>query len=150
MWSRGYILHQQPMITFNIYTAIGNIILLLYSFHLMGIVEAILYSQKGSNAFPGNEHTYFTLDRFSLFFIACLPNSASIVLCTFLLFPLIHDGAYYYGRHLIDPLLYPKGWLSEPDTINSAKINISLAYRVSLGICGVVAILVVGYLTFFH
>jgi hypothetical protein len=105
---------------------IANLLLLLFPC-IEGFIHAILYSKKGADAFPGNEHISFNIMRanvFAIFIAGRLCESWEDILLILLCFPLaysfLHNGFYYITRRRIDVPSYH--WFSN-STHNSARIN---------------------------
>jgi hypothetical protein len=101
-----------------------------------------MWSQEGKDAFEGNEHTILWTKRALIIIVAFFGVGFWILLASILLFPLIHNGAYYEGRKDISGgTTYPDGWRSEPSPFSSAKINFSFKQRVLLAAVAVIPLL---------
>lgn len=115
-----------------------------------GLVDSVLWSRKGAQSYPYNEHIFFVANRIFVFNIMiCFAildfSTVYIILGTSVggafMFPFFHNGFYYLGRKKIGNYngyynVYRKGFWSEPSDSSSATINFSLVERVMLGIIG--------------
>lgn len=111
----------------------------LIFFHVTGIIEAILWSRKGTIAFNYNEHNWLFLQRICLAILIFFPLHIILLGCLFLMFPAVHNGAYYLGRKEIDGSY--KGWNAEPSKLSTANINFSWKQRAILGTVGLLGTL---------
>lgn len=112
------------------------LLLFLVYFIADGKRDAIMWSKKGADAFPTNEHTVLGAMRIVLFTLVLLKVSIFTWLTALLLFPLIHNGSYYYYREQIEPGVYPKKFWAEPSETSTAVVNFSLPYRVAFALMG--------------
>ena len=108
-----------------------------------GILEAILFHNvKGINKgfkdrYGFDIHALFVVIRLAVL----IPLAISVeetfifVLVAVFIFPFIHDGFYYQFRHWLNNKSYPKGFLDYTNT-SSAKISLSLAWRIIFFIFG--------------
>lgn len=77
-----------------------------------GIIDAILYSLRGSNSFVWNEHIPLTIQRILTAIIALIAAHTSIhslpiiFISCLLSFSFFHNGLYYETRNRIDSPLY--------------------------------------------
>jgi hypothetical protein len=124
---------------------------------LDGVKEAYLYNYRDSNdlAYGKDLHPLFTAQRAAVLlmaYIAFIPAStwyfAIIPLLAFaFVFPLIHDGFYYWQRHRIDKTVYPHGFVTDGNT-STAKLSIeSPVIRYFFALLGAVVYGVFIYLT---
>lgn len=109
-----------------------------------GTKDGILYSLKGANAFPGNEHILFAIER-ALVITACVvatqiaPVAAAIVVLAFAqAFTFCHNLAYYYTRHATDPA-QPFSFDYQSST-SSAKLEIGYRSRMLLLFTGLLTL----------
>ncbi len=117
---------------------------------LLGIVEGILYSLKGAEAFKGNEHSYLlTLRLFiflsliaSKFFVSDFEFVFGLS-SAILAFSFFHDGFYYCTRRAIDVPHYR--FNSNSDT-SSARFEVKWKYRLVLFICSQITLLIYFFL----
>lgn len=96
-----------------------------------------------------NEHTLFSIQR-GIFIaimssligsISSLSIGAMMFLSLSLMFPIIHESAYYETRHKLDDSIYPKGWKNSTTTSN-AKFNFSFNQRVVMFFIGLALMIV--------
>lgn len=109
--------------------------LTLIFFFCTGVIDAVLWSKTGAAAFKFNEHTLLVFVRGCFLLISIIPVNWVLVLCTWLMFPAIHNGAYYMARNAIDGS-YPKKWKAEPSDSSTATINFSFKLRTALAFIG--------------
>lgn len=131
--------------------------LFLFSYSLLaGIVEGILYSKKGSDAFRWNEHAIFVMKMGSVGLLYCWPAFVSIA-CGWMgidapietdvekisialmwagCHPLIHDGAYYETRRRIDVPNYR--WYYDYSKTSTARLEIRFIGRLFFASAGVI------------
>jgi hypothetical protein len=112
---------------------------------LFGIKEGILYSRKGADAFPGNEHVLFTYERITVALIAIAAVADAYLFgLTFVgyevvawsyHFSLFHNEAYYGCRAKIEGITYVFGYKSPSTT---AKVDFSGPQRNALAAIGAV------------
>jgi hypothetical protein len=118
-------------------------ILICYYAYMQGRAHGVLFSLKGSRAFPWNEHRMFVLERGSVFalpFFSTLittEDSLILLLVSMLSFPFWHNGAYYITRHSIDTPSY--GWFSQSKS-SSAKNNFGPTLRTVMFIISLIII----------
>lgn len=128
------------------------IFLFAASFALIsGLVEAILWSKKGADAFTWNEHIALLALRGLVFFGLFLGfwanadmNFWRLVLSAgigYMGFVGLHPSFYYLFRNKIDRS-YPMGFFSNPSRDSTADINLSVGLRMLL-ILGSIILLVV-------
>lgn len=127
---------------------------------LEGIREAWYFYMKFDaggavpSTMPKNEHPYFAAQR--LFVISCASiitvynsglafgSSSHAVLLEAVLyfaslclvFPFLHDGAYYMKMDQIRPGIYPRRWVDHSHTSN-AKINLDYGDRLAMFVVGI-------------
>lgn len=112
---------------------------------LFGVKEGILYSRKGADAFPGNEHTLFTWERLTVAGVALAALlDAYLFGITFVGYEVVawsyhfsffHNEAYYGCRAKIEGIPYVFGYKSPSTT---AKVDFSGPQRNALAIAGAV------------
>lgn len=86
-------------------------IILLYSLFaaLSGLIEAVLYSRRGAEAFTRNEHIEMSLQRLAVLLLApagflCSRLGMPVIyvaaehVAALLMFPMVHDEAYNFAR----------------------------------------------------
>lgn len=110
-----------------------------------GIIEGILYSERGADAFKGNEHHYFDVQRMSIgclivvsFFLHRYLNDKEfmmLLISSLLSWNFFHDAGYYQTRYFIDTPAYK--WYSD-STTSSAKLNFSFKTRLLLFLIGLI------------
>lgn len=116
-----------------------------------GMKDAILWSHKGVNAFPFDEHVVILIERISitvfvLFMIIGhklqwfgLVDLLIVELCYILSFPFFQAGMYYQSRHWIDKAY--KGFWSDSST-SSAKLNFSFKVRSLLFLLSILILII--------
>jgi hypothetical protein len=121
----------------------GLLSLLSYAL-LAGAVEGILYGMKGSASFKWNEHIVFFLKMCSVGVLYLLPpvtlvvDRCVVLACWILFYSLVHDGAYYETRRLIDQPQYR--WYYDYSKTSTARLEIRFLWRVLMGSAGTVLI----------
>lgn len=132
------------------------ILWLVYS-ALEGVKEAYLYNYRDSDdlAYDKDLHPLFMVQRAAVMlmaYIAFIQVStwyfALIPLLAFaFVFPLVHDGFYYWEYHRIDEKIYPHGFVTDDNT-STARLSIeSPVIRYFFALAGCVIYGVFIYLT---
>lgn len=122
---------------------------------LRGIIDALFYSKKGAEAFPGNEHTVLTIDTIAVFIVyalGCLKGNFDIVYLCFLgaaywpSFSFWHNGTYNVVKNSIfkTGMSFFKAWTDTSKT-STAKHKFDFKSRLYLVLFGLL-ILIVGHL----
>lgn len=109
----------------------------LYAYIILaGIVEGVLYSRKGSDAFKWNEHVLYIALIVCVCSLYLLDSGISniwdkvmVILVVWFSYPLVHDAAYFETRRRIDVPEYR--WYSF-STNRSNRIEIPSMIRVCL------------------
>lgn len=122
-----------------------------------GIEDGYLYAYRdsGDKGYNKDLHPLFTVQRGAVLlmaYIAFIPVStwyfAIIPLLAFaFVFPIIHDGFYYWQRHWIDETVYPHGFVTDGNT-STAKFSIEspiIRYFFALAGCVIYGVFI--YLT---
>ena len=110
-----------------------------------GIVEGILWSRKGAEAFKWNEHIALISQAIAFILGVSLSQFVRIpffhfgilLLASSMAFVGIKPGVMYYVRHKIDPSVYGAKFFAEPSDSSTAKINLSVALRMGLIVCSI-------------
>ena len=107
-----------------------------YAF-LEGFRESLYWHLKvrGKSMFKANEHHVWSLQRaVVLFGITAVSGNYYHMIPMALSFPFMHDGAYYWGRNLIDSSIYKKRWLDQSTTSTAfwTKYNPPLVRCISM------------------
>lgn len=100
-----------------------------------GIREAYFFSLKmvTTKYESHNEHSLFSITRLFVFaFIAIISGLPCSIACM-LMFPFLHDGAYYYKRNKLDKC-YPKGYFDFNNS--SAFFDFTIVTRILMFIAG--------------
>lgn len=124
------------------------ILLIVYSC-LAGMVEAVLYSKRASEAFKWNEHVLFVLKMACIGLLFLLNVSGSYydrgvdVAVWCLVHPFFHDGAYYETRRRIDVPSYR--WYFDYSKTSTARLEIRFVLRVCM-LAGAIGLFGVNYL----
>jgi hypothetical protein len=136
-------------ITFAMASAVAEAILYhkLYNPHNKNISQSP--EQKALNHWRGlweednwlkeiitNEHTWYVVARLLMWFPLFYNNlwdGVAAILC----FPFFHDGMLYTFRNWLNPLIYRRGWWSEPSKGGTAMWDLSTGGRVTFFLLGV-------------
>jgi hypothetical protein len=118
-------------------------VLVNYYAYLQGRTHAVLYSRKGAEAFPWNEHRIYFQERAlvcSFFVLGCYMHQWEI-LCLVPLFifsfSFWHNGSYYHTRNQIDKPEYH--WFYDSKT-STAVIELNAVIRTTLFIISLIAL----------
>jgi hypothetical protein len=94
-----------------------------------GIAEARIFSQvtwaRKTNSFF-DEHFFLTIVRAISWWVMC---DGVLLLSGMMVFPFLHDGAYYEAYKRFLPGQYPKGWMDQSRTTDAI---ISLPFEIRL------------------
>ena len=109
---------------------------------LDGFNDSLYYSRLGADAFTWNEHHTLTAQR--AVFVLCGLLATQVSMYQFAIvgfawglgFSLLHNGFYYWGRHLIDPKNQPFS-LTYSSTTSTAKLELGFHARLTLALLGV-------------
>jgi hypothetical protein len=124
-------------LAFNIYACIS------------GLKDSILYSLKGAESFPWNEHTIYTSERIAI--VVLIVSGAFmdqkdlwvLILCIAFSFSFWHNGFYYEGRSFIDKKEY--SFISD-STSSTAKLEVKWITRLIMKIVSI--LFLTGYIIF--
>jgi hypothetical protein len=118
-----------------------------------GVKDAVLWSKKGADAFPLDEHLIFIVER--LTFAGCVLVAGCMhlsimdiyvtLVCWSLAFPFFHNGFYYVGRNKIDKAY--KGFFSDSVT-STSMVNFTAPLRVAMLIISI--LILITYETIVH
>ena len=107
------------------------------------IIEAVLYSKQGAEAFKVNEHYLYTLNRISVLSMIIVSvlkhevllsiNGIMLAISFIMMYPFWHDGAYYETRRAID---VPSYNFKSSSTTSTAKFELNWNKRLTLFIIG--------------
>lgn len=118
------------------------VLALCIGYGLYGTIEAVLWSRKGADAFPWNEHIIFSIQRFVFGVTIVMAGYAgytvaavSMVVSLFFFF-FMHDGAIYLFRNLIDEDIYPRRWFDTSTTSTARMKTMSCVVRIILASIG--------------
>lgn len=123
--------------------AILHLLTVLSISALSGLNDAVLYSRRGADAFPWNEHKIFVAKRAALILLVALtclltlngtilPLAVNMIIIYPLSYPFVHNSIYYEARNRIDKS-YPAGWKSD-STTSTAQINFNLSQRTGMAL----------------
>jgi hypothetical protein len=120
-------------------------ILSLLTFYVStSLVEGALFHLKAKSKLKIKyQHFYLVAMRIPFWVLFYLVTT-NVFLLTFMvmIFPLIHDGVYYWTRNKLNPDIYPFGFWDEPDAKKSdAVFDFTLKQRIWLAILGSVALI---------
>ena len=100
---------------------------------LSGWKDAILWSKKGVNAFPWNEHIVFVAERAAVgtlvFVDVPIAQKLTVVACWLAAFSFLHNGFYYETRKRIDVPHYH--WFGDSAT-STATLQMNAIVRTVL------------------
>jgi hypothetical protein len=95
-----------------------------------GWKDAILWSKKGADAFPWNEHLVFVAERAAVgtlvFVDVPIGQKLIVVVCWLAAFSFLHNGFYYETRKRIDVPYYH--WFAD-STTSTATIQMNAPVR---------------------
>ena len=92
-------------------------------------------------------HGYFVIRRSAVWIIVALCAGVPTAVGCILLFPWLHDGAYYGTRKLIVGNVYAKGWASEPSGTGTAKWSFDYRTRCYFAVAGIIILATVIFAT---
>lgn len=121
-------------------------ILSLLTFYIStSLVEGALFHLKAKSKLKIKyQHFYLVAMRIPFWVLFYLVTK-NIFLLTFMvmIFPLIHDGVYYWTRNKLNPDIYPFGFWDEPDAEKSdAVLDFTLKQRIWFAILGSVTLII--------
>ena len=110
---------------------------------LEGIREGAHFSYNNSN-YPFNIHKFFVPVR-ALFALVLLSWSGTWldIIPYMLVFPFLHDGAYYQTRHYLD---YPPYNFFSQSTSTTAKFSINFLLRTVFTALGIISYFLIRFL----
>lgn len=113
---------------------------------LSGWKDAILWSKKGAEAFPWNEHIVFVAERAAVgtlvFVDVPIGQKLIVVVCWIFAFSFLHNGFYYETRKRIDKPDYY--WFSD-STTSTATLEMNATFRTVLFVISVLCVVVNNY-----
>ena len=103
-----------------------------------GHIDALHFDRQQSphQSFMKDIHVLFTWRRAMFGAVMLLSTGLLMVLACMLMFPMAHDNKYYEVRHDLNPLIYEKGWCSDPSTTSTAVFSLSFRVRSAMCILG--------------
>ncbi len=87
------------------------------------------------------EHIYLVFMRLPVWGLAYMQTGIFTTIAMMLVFPFIHDGVYYWGRHKLDDTIYPRTFLDYSKT-DTSILSFNLITRTSLFCVGVLILVV--------
>jgi hypothetical protein len=102
--------------------------------------EALYFTRLNPNKFGPNPdpHRLFAAQRLMVLLSLAMSCGATISVSAALIFPFLHDGMYYNGRHSWNNDVYKQGWKSEPSDTSTALMDISYRTRTIMFLAGLV------------
>lgn len=107
----------------------------------LGVIEGILYSRKGADAFKTDEHKIYLASRIFIFssiiagrFFVSDHEFIISLIAAVLSFPFFHDGFYYCTRGLVDK---PDYKFNSSSTTTSAVMEFKWKWRLSFFIVSI-------------
>jgi hypothetical protein len=114
-----------------------------------GIEQGILWSRKGVDAFPWNEHRPIVVERIVLFILIVIGLYADTIEGLWILLSFIpsfwfwRDTAYYWTRHKIDDRVYPDWFTARSTTSSSVTIKaMSFEWRITLLCVSIIGLII--------
>lgn len=103
-----------------------------------GHIDALHFDRQQSarQVFMKDIHVLFTWRRAMFSFMMLLSTGVLMVLACMLMFPMMHDNKYYEVRHDLNPLIYEKGWRSDPSSTSTAIFSLSFHIRLAMFVVG--------------
>lgn len=115
------------------------LILLYLNYTGFGIVEGVMWSKQGAQAFSWNEHAILAVQRVlfgaTVWLASTYPDARIVLLASLPAFWFFHNGGMYQTRYFIDGA-YDGFW--EDSTTSTAGINITWQWRWKLAAVSVV------------
>ena len=121
---------------------IALVLVLALTYSMLGFIEGLIWSKKGSEAFTWNEHVPLSIQRVLLGILVlwCAWLGFEItwksLVSSLPMFFFFHDGMIYLTRNLISPLVYKRKWFDESTTSSATLSTISARWRIVLFIVG--------------
>ena len=95
-------------------------------------------------------HGYFVTRRSAVWVMVALFAGIPTAVACVLMFPLLHNGAYYSRRNDLAGSLYARRWSEEPSATSTARWNFSYSERCWYVVIGIIILVVVIFGTANH
>lgn len=122
-----------------------SILSILVFYVSVSLVEGVLFHLKAKSGLKIKyQHFYLVATRVPLWILFYLVTyNLSLLFFLITLFPLIHDGTYYWTRNKLNPNIYPKKFWDNPDKKKSdAILDFSLDQRIGLAFIGTITLII--------